>query len=55
MKFFLITTQYPPFYGGGIATYCKNTAEMFSAKGHDVVVVVPDDVRTGFKTYLGQS
>ncbi len=44
MKIFLLTTEYPPFFGGGIATYCKNTAEMLIKRGHKVIVVFPDNI-----------
>ena len=43
MKYWLLTTEYPPFHGGGISTYCHFTAEMLSAGGIDVLVFVPDD------------
>ncbi|KAA9339032.1 glycosyltransferase [Adhaeribacter soli] len=42
MKYWLLTTEFPPFYGGGISTYCKYTAEMFQKQGHEVTVFVQD-------------
>lgn len=42
MKIWLMTTEYPPFYGGGIGTYCKHTAQMFARYGHEVTVIVCD-------------
>lgn len=42
MKYWLLTTEYPPFFGGGISTYCGLTARMFAEKGHDVTVFVND-------------
>jgi glycogen(starch) synthase len=42
MKYWLLTTEYPPFYGGGIGTYYHHTAKMLSEKGHEVSVFVPD-------------
>ncbi|WP_255748634.1 glycosyltransferase [Pontibacter liquoris] len=42
MKYWLLTTEYPPFYGGGISTYCLNTAKMMSREGHDVSIFIND-------------
>ena len=42
MNYWLLTTEYPPFFGGGISTYCFNTAKMMAAKGHSVSVFVND-------------
>ncbi|MEM1867736.1 MAG: glycosyltransferase [Thermosphaera sp.] len=41
MRYWLLTTEYPPFFGGGIATYCYHTARMFTKFGHEVTVFVP--------------
>lgn len=43
MNYWLLTTEYPPFHGGGISTYCYFTARMLSAAGHSVTVFIPDD------------
>lgn len=42
MKYWLLTTEYPPFFGGGIGTYCATTARMFAKEGHEVTVFVCD-------------
>lgn len=42
MKYWLLTTEYPPFFGGGIGTYCAITARMLAGKGHIVSVFVAD-------------
>lgn len=42
MKYWLLTTEYPPQYGGGIGTYVQCTAAMLSNKGHDVTVFIYD-------------
>ncbi len=42
MKYWLLTTEYPPFFGGGIGTYSAITARMMAAKGHSVSVFVND-------------
>jgi glycosyltransferase involved in cell wall biosynthesis len=41
MKYWLLTTEYPPFYGGGISTYCDQTSKMLAGAGHDVTVFIP--------------
>lgn len=43
MRYWLLTTEYPPFFGGGIATYCYHTTNMLKAYGHEVTVFVPDE------------
>lgn len=42
MKYWLLTSEYPPFFGGGISTYCLHTATMLTEKGYDVSVFVND-------------
>ncbi|HMG66446.1 MAG TPA: hypothetical protein VK588_02135, partial [Chitinophagaceae bacterium] len=42
MKYWLLTTEYPPFFGGGIGTYCAITARMMAEKGHEISVFVND-------------
>lgn len=42
MKIWLLTSEFPPIYGGGISTYCIQTSKMFSDFGHDVTVITPD-------------
>ena len=42
MNYWLLTTEYPPFFGGGISTYCYHTARMLAAQGIRVTVFLPD-------------
>ncbi|WP_053958946.1 glycosyltransferase family 4 protein [Sulfobacillus thermosulfidooxidans] len=49
MKFWLLTTEFPPFFGGGIATYAGLTAQIFKDHGHEVTVVVYDEQAQGRK------
>ena len=42
MKYWLLTSEYPPFFGGGISTYCYFTAKMFAKNGHEVSVFIND-------------
>ena len=48
MNYWLLTTEYPPFHGGGISTYCFFTARMLSEADHEVTVFVPDDGVSGY-------
>ena len=43
MKYWLLTTEYPPLNGGGISTYCYHTAVMLHQFGNEVTVVVCDN------------
>lgn len=45
-KYWLITTEYPPMYGGGIGTYCFHTAKMLHQMNWDVTVFVPNQYST---------
>lgn len=38
MNIWLLTGEYPPDYGGGIATYCFHSAQMLSQRGHHLTV-----------------
>lgn len=42
MNYWLLTTEYPPIYGGGISTYAYHTSQMLVEKGHNVKVFIPD-------------
>lgn len=48
MKYWLLTTEYPPAHGGGISTYCRFTAQMLSEAGYKVTVFVNDDSQADF-------
>lgn len=39
MIIWLLTSEFPPEFGGGISTYCLETAQMLSSYGHDVTVL----------------
>ncbi|PWT71542.1 MAG: hypothetical protein C5B59_17870, partial [Bacteroidetes bacterium] len=43
MRYWLLTTEFPPSYGGGISTYCRCTAEMLAERGVSVTVIVADE------------
>jgi glycosyltransferase involved in cell wall biosynthesis len=42
LNYWLLSSEYPPFFGGGIGTYCAVTARMLSVNGHRVSVFVND-------------
>src|SRR5689334_5355710 len=42
MHYWLLTTEYPPLFGGGISTYCYYTARMLANNGHQVTVFIYD-------------
>ena len=50
MNYWLLTTEYPPFFGGGISTYCYNTALMLAENGHSVSVFINDPSVSDFVT-----
>jgi len=41
MKYWLLTTEFPPFFGGGISTYCEQTCAMLTQAKHEVTVFMP--------------
>ena len=44
MKIWIVTTEYPPAFGGGIGTYVENVASMYSKNGDKVKVILRDNV-----------
>jgi glycosyltransferase involved in cell wall biosynthesis len=49
LNYWLLTTEYPPFHGGGISTYCYHTACMLVEQNIKITTFVPDDSVTDFK------
>ncbi|RYY28601.1 MAG: glycosyltransferase [Chitinophagaceae bacterium] len=43
MKYWILTTEYPPLFGGGISTYCYEASRMHADFGDEVTVFIPDD------------
>ena len=52
MKYWLLTTEYPPQYGGGIGTYCYQWCQILVEKGVAVTVFIPDKAQKEIKTFL---
>jgi len=48
LNYWLLTTEFPPFHGGGISTYCYFTVRMLAKSGINVTVFVPDEKQTDF-------
>jgi len=42
LNYWLLTTEYPPFFGGGISTYCYNTAKMLLRQNHSISIFISD-------------
>ena len=42
MNFWLLTSEFPPAFGGGISTYCIETARMLVSFGYKVTVITQD-------------
>ena len=42
MRYWIMTTECLPYYGGGISTYVDTMAKMLAADGHDVVVILSE-------------
>jgi glycosyltransferase involved in cell wall biosynthesis len=49
LKYWLLTTEYPPFFGGGIGTYSAITSAMMADEGHEVSVFVNDTSINNFR------
>jgi len=48
VTYWLLTSEYPPFFGGGISTYGYFTAKMLVQNGHSVSVFINDATVTTF-------
>ncbi|KOP66247.1 hypothetical protein AMS62_14080 [Bacillus sp. FJAT-18019] len=46
MNIWILTSEYPPDFGGGIGMYVNQAAGMFAGGGHEVTVLVRDSQRT---------
>jgi glycosyltransferase involved in cell wall biosynthesis len=41
MKYWILTTEYPPYQSGGIGTYCYHTGSMLCRYGYQVTIFLP--------------
>lgn len=55
MKYWILTSEYPPFYGGGISTYCHITARAMAQRGIAVRVFVPDTAVPAYEVTTAQA
>ena len=51
MKYWLLTTEYPPHYGGGIGTYCYQWCKILVENGVAVTVFIPDKAQKEIKVF----
>ena len=49
MKYWLLTTEYPPQFGGGIGTYCLQLSSLFKQKGVELTIFILSSHEKGFK------
>ena len=54
VKYWLLTTEFPPFFGGGISTYCRETVSLLKERGYAVTVFLPDKTVQGLVTTMEQ-
>lgn len=50
MRYWIITSEFPPSFGGGIGTYVSHAARMLAHAGHEVTVLVRDEHRDAVET-----
>ena len=49
MKYWLLTTEYPPQFGGGIGTYCFQWSSILKQKGVELTIFILNNHEKGFK------
>lgn len=49
MKYWLLTTEYPPQFGGGIGTYCSQWSSILNRKGVELTVFILNNQVKGSK------
>lgn len=49
MKYWLLTTEYPPQFGGGIGTYCFQWTSILKQKGVELTIFILNSHEKGFK------
>jgi glycosyltransferase involved in cell wall biosynthesis len=47
--YWLITSEFPPDHGGGISTYCLNTANMLMENDYEVTIFSPDCITASYR------
>lgn len=53
MNIWILTSEFPPHFGGGIGMYVNQVSTMFSQAGHDVTVMVRDSHQNAVENYNG--
>ena len=55
MKYWLLTTEYPPQFGGGIGTYCFHWSSILKQKGVELTVFILKKQEKGFKEIVSDN
>lgn len=55
MKYWLLTTEFPPQYGGGIGTYCYQWCALLRDHTHTVTVFIPDKNEKSYRETLQEN
>ena len=48
MKYWILTTEYPPYHGGGIGTYAYQLSLLLNKRGVEVSIFIADKGATGY-------
>lgn len=49
MKYWLLTTEFPPRFGGGIGTYCDQWTRLLQQNGDEITIFLPDTSAQGLQ------
>ena len=55
MKYWLLTTEFPPQFGGGIGTYCFQLSAILKQKGVELTVFILNRHEKGFKEVVSDN
>jgi len=55
LKYWLLTTEYPPQFGGGIGTYCFQWSSILKQKGVELTVFVLNKQEKGIKETISEN
>jgi len=55
LKYWLLTTEYPPQFGGGIGTYCSQWSSILQQKGIELTVFILNNHEKGVKESISDS
>jgi len=55
LKYWLLTTEYPPQFGGGIGTYCFHWSSILKQNGVELTVFILNRQEKGFREIVSQN